>query len=83
MGPLDLQSSLLSPPNAGYSGRGENTAERMCAYGGQGPAISPYRWIPEKAELRGGQGLMGLSPSLQQPQGQCCSGLSFLARRDR
>lgn len=44
-------------------------AKRMCVSRGRGLAISSYPWIPEKAELRAGQGQnWELSPSLQQPQ---------------
>lgn len=51
-------------------------AKRMCVARGQGPAISSNPWVPEKAELRAGQGrIWDLPPSLQQPQGRGCLGL--------
>lgn len=61
-------------------------AKRMCVARGQGPAISLYPWVPEKAELRAGQGQnWELPPSLQQPQGRGClgpfSGLAWLSRQ--
>lgn len=34
-------------------------AKHMCVYRGQGPAIRPYPGIPERAELRTGQGQTG------------------------
>lgn len=34
-------------------------AKHMCVSRGQGPAISPSPWIPEKAELRAGYGQTG------------------------
>lgn len=52
-------------------------AEHMCVCRRQGPAISPSPWIPEGAELRAGRSGIhwGLSPSLQQSEGQGCPGL--------
>lgn len=34
-------------------------AKHMCVSRGQGSAISPHPWIPERAELRAGQGQTG------------------------
>lgn len=53
-------------------------AERMCVCRGQGPAVSQSPRIPERAELRQIRDTLETVSLLQQPQGQGCSGLSFL-----